>query len=214
MKKLTLGCLFICITLFNPLLANDEKYKEAMKKNIATIYEANEMDTFQEAINSLERIAATEKTKWEPFYYIGYGNIMMATRSQDGGLKDKYLDRALDAISKAKAIAQNESEVLALEGFALLIRISVDPSSRGAMYAPEATRIFTKAVSLNEHNPRALALKAQMEFGTAQFFGSPATEACATNSRALEKFITDKSDNELAPTWGIVMAKQLQSRCQ
>ena len=49
------------------------------------------------------------------------------------------------------------------------------------------------ALSLNPENPRALALIAQTQYGTAQFLGSPTTEACATNASALEKVATFKS---------------------
>jgi hypothetical protein len=69
-------------------------------------------------------------------------------------------------------------------------------------------------VQLNPENPRALALMAQMQYGTAQFFGSPTTEACTTLSLALQKFDTFKSDNPLAPQWGRGMAEGLKEQCK
>jgi hypothetical protein len=73
---------------------------------------------------------------------------------------------------------------------------------------------FGKALSLDPNNPRALALMAQMQFGTAQFLSSPTTEACATNEAALQKFGSFKSDNPLAPKWGRGMAEELMSKCR
>ncbi len=71
-----------------------------------------------------------------------------------------------------------------------------------------------KANGLNPENPRALALIAQMQFGTARFFKSPTTEACGTTAKALEKFATYKSPNALAPVWGKSMTEELMGQCK
>jgi hypothetical protein len=195
-------------------LANDGKFVEAMQKNIRAIYEARSTPAYQEVVNSLERIAAVEKTRWEPLYYIAFGNIMMANVEQDGSKKDQYLDRAMENVSKAKAISPGEAELVALEGFIHMIRVSVDPQSRGMTHAPLAMQTFGRALGMEPGNPRALAMMAQMQFGTAQFFGSPATEACETNKKALESFASYENENVLAPSWGRGMAEQLSERCK
>jgi hypothetical protein len=210
-------CLIIAIfmiTGLSTLKANDGKYVEAMQKNIKSIYEANDAEGYRLAINSLERIAAAEKTKWEPLYYIAFGNIMMANRETDNATKDQYLDRALEVVKQAKAIRENESELIALEGFALMMKVSVDPQSRGMVYAPQAMQAFNTALAHNPENPRALALLAQMQYGTAQFFNSPVTEACQLNTKAEEKIKTYKSDNLLAPVWGARMIESLKEKCK
>jgi tetratricopeptide (TPR) repeat protein len=194
--------------------ANDEKFIEAMQKNIKSVYEAKEISTLQQSVNSFERIAASEKNKWEPFYYIGFGYLMMANIETDGNKKDTYLDKALEAIEKGKGITPSESELIALEGFVYMLKVSVDPQSRGMVLAPKAVQTFEAALVLNPENPRALALLAQMQFGTAQFFGSPPTDACSSNTKALEKFQTYKSENPLAPVWGLRMAESLKEACK
>jgi hypothetical protein len=194
--------------------ASDGKYEEAMKKNIQLVYSAQTIGELQQAVNAFDRIGAAEKTKWEPQYYSAFGHIMMANRETDAAKKDSYLDRAMAAIEKARAIAPQESEVIALEGFAFMIRVAVDPASRGPQFAPVAMQALGKAVALNPENPRALALSAQMQHGTAKFFGSSTDEACATVTQALAKFDTFKSDNALAPQWGRGMAEQLKTQCQ
>ncbi|HEY9045222.1 MAG TPA: hypothetical protein VIN08_04975, partial [Ohtaekwangia sp.] len=194
--------------------ASDDKYIEAMQKNIQAVYTAKAIPDYQAAVNALERIGAAEKTKWEPFYYASFGYIMMANQEKDGAKKDAYLDQAATALNKAKAIVPNESEVMALEGFIYMIRVTVDPASRGQQYSGLSMQVLNKAVAVNPENPRALALLAQMQFGTAQFFGSPATEACTTNAKALEKFTTFQSENPLAPRWGQQMVDGLKLKCQ
>lgn len=217
MKNLTIIPVLIAVlmlALSHLVLGNDGKYTEAMQKNIQAVYEAQAIPDLQNAVNGFERIAAAEKTKWEPYYYASFGYIMMATREQDKVKKDTYLDQAMKGIAKAKELAPQESEVVALEGFAFMIRVSVDPGSRGQQYAPVAMQTLNKAAAMDAENPRALSLLGQMQYGTAEFFGSATTEACATIDKALEKFSTFKTDNPLAPRWGKGMAEGAKAKCK
>ena len=138
---------------------------------------------------------------------------MIAIRENDGARKDKYLDLALEAIQKATAIKPDESELFAMEGFIHMIRVTVDPATRGQQFSSKAFESYNKALALNPENPRALTLLAQMEFGTSQFFKAPTTDACNTNNKALEKFASQKSDNPLAPFWGKSVAEELKTKC-
>jgi hypothetical protein len=213
--KTTMLTVLLAALLLAPVLGHaTDKFVEAMQKNIKAVYEAKDISGLQDAVNSLERISAVEKSRWEPLYYIGFGNIMMANREPDLGKRDAYLDRAEEAVRRALELAPQESEIVALEGFVHMIRISVDPQSRGMAYAPRAMESFNKAIALNGDNPRAHALLAQMMFGTAQFFGSPTTEACASNSLAAEKLKSFKSDNPIAPVWGERMIVSLVEKCK
>lgn len=209
---LLIGLLILAAVRFG--VANDGKYEQAMKKNIEIVYKAKTAGEIQEAVNSFERIALAEKDHWEPSYYAAFGYIMMSNQETDGAKKDTYLDLALASIEKAKKIAPNDSEIVALEGFVHMMRVTVDPASRGPQYSGLAMQQFGKAVSLNPENPRALLFTAQMQHGMAKFFGSPVTEACGTLSKALEKFETFKSENPLAPTWGKGMAERMKTECQ
>jgi hypothetical protein len=215
MKKLNIIPLLLALLAFSvsKSFATD-KYTENMQRNIDSVYKAKTIQNIQNSVNALERIGDAEKTKWEPFYYASFGYVMMATREKVGATKDSYLDLALKANEKAKALQPNESEIIAMEGFIHMIRVTVDPASRGQQYSGLAFQAFGKAVGMNPENPRALALLAQMQFGTARFFGSSTTEACGTNSKALEKFDTFKSENALAPQWGRGMAEEMKSQCK
>jgi len=195
--------------------ANDEKYFEQMGKQIQAVYSAKTIDEYQSAINALDRIASAEKTKWEPYYYSAFGSIMMATRETESSKKDAYLDQALAAVEKGKGIAANESELVALEGFVHMIRVTVDPASRGQQYSGLAMQTFGKALGMNPNNPRAMSLLAQMQFGTAQFFKQQPTQACETARKALSLFEAGtKTDNPLAPQWGKEMTAGLVQNCK
>jgi hypothetical protein len=194
---------------------NDEKYFAQMGKQIKAVYTAKTIDEYQVAVNAFDRIAGAEKSKWEPYYYSAYGSIMMALAESDPSKKDSFLDAALVAVGKGKEIAPVESELVALEGFAHMIRVTVDPATRGQQYSGLAMQTFGKALDLNGKNPRALALLAQMQLGMARFFNQPATEACATASKAASIFeSSEELTNPLAPRWGKEMNLGVMQNCK
>lgn len=207
--------LFFLMIIAVTTWANDDKYYEQMGKQIQAVYTAQTTDEYQVAINALDRIASAEKTKWEPLYYSAFGNIMLATREKENSKKDAYLDLALAAIEKGKPLAPAESELIALEGFVHMIRLTVDPASRGQQYSGLAMQTFGKALGMNPDNPRAMSLMAQMQFGTAQFFGQAPIEACETARKAASVFETPGvSENPLAPRWGKEMNLEVLKNCK
>lgn len=210
--KLTI---LVLVALAGSAFGTDEKkYAETMANNIELIYKAATPEELQQAINVFDRVGNAEKTKWEPFYYQAFGYIMLANGEKDGARKDSFLDLSKATIDKATAINANESEIVALEGFINMIRVTVDPATRGPQFSMAAMQLFGKANALNPENPRALALMAQMQLGTARFFKSSTEEACATATKAAEKFATYKSQNPFAPAWGKGMTKEVLNNCK
>jgi tetratricopeptide (TPR) repeat protein len=207
--------IFLFAVLFSTTtFANDNKYMEQMGKHIQAVYAAQSPEQYQDAVNAFDRIAAAEKNKWEPYYYSAFGSVMMANNEKDAAKKDAYLDKALAAIESGKSINPNESELVALEGFVHMIRVTVDPATRGQQYSGMAFQTYSKALGMNPENPRALGFLAQMQMGLAKFMGSSTTDACETGKKALEKFTTYKSDNPLAPQWGKGMTVGLLQSCK
>jgi len=205
--------LILALTVLVTLSFGQDKYTIQMLKSIESVYSAKTTDEYQAAINSFDRIGNAEKTKWEPFYYSAWGYLMIAANEADGAKKDQFLDLSATALAKAKAINENESEIVALDGFIQMIRVTVDPATRGPQYSGLAMQAYNKALAINSENPRALGLLAQMQFGMAKFFNASTTEACATASKSLEKFQSYQSSNELAPKWGRGMSEGLMKQC-
>ena len=193
---------------------NNERYRSAMILQIENLYEAESIDAYQLVVNAFERIGEAEGNHWEPFYYASFGYIMMANLETDAKGKDAFLDQAIVALNAAKSVEPEESEIVALEGFIHMIRLTVDPQSRGAQYSALAMKSFGRAIELNPDNPRALYLVAQMQFGTAKFFGTSTQEACKTATAAIDKFAEASNDDPIAPNWGERMAMEFVKSCE
>ena len=206
--------LFLTMSITIIAGANDDKYVQAMSKGIEAVYKAQSIEELQSAVNVFDRIGNAEKTKWEPFYYSAFGYVLMATREKDNTKKDSYLDLATASLEKAKAIKENDSEITTMEGFIHTIRLTVDPATRGQKYSTLAMQTLNKALDSNPENPRALSLLAQLQFGTAKFFGTPPTQACETLAKSLQKFESFKPESSISPNWGKQNTEGLKQNCQ
>ena len=195
---------FITITIITFLFAFNlpNSYEAAMEAAIEKLYQAQSAEALQEAGNTFERIAQKESDKWHPLYYAAYAQIMLTSRATEAAQQDKYLDRALEHLKTAKALSANNSELLALEGFVHMLRIPIDPATRGPQYSGMSMGALQKAIALDPENPRAQLLLSDMQYGTAQFFGSDTSEACETLQKAIDLFETAQAENKLDPAWG------------
>jgi len=210
--KSILSIVFIGIT--SVAIANVGKYERTMLQNIAALNEATTSDEYQKVINTLDRIGMAESNKWEPYYYGAYGNILLSIKVSKLTEKDQYLDEAQIRLDKAVEVSPENVELITLQGFVHMMRLAADPATRGQQYAPLAMQEFNKAVAMDDMNPRALIMRAQMKFGTAQFFGSGTEEACSEAAKSLELFDNAvKSEDSLAPGWGRGQAEGFVKQC-
>ena len=189
------------------------KYEAAMKENIEKIYQASTAEELQSVINNFDRIAQMEKDKWEPHYYGAYAYILMTSQTDDGQQKDKYLDQALDRVKKGLTINESEDELIALEGYIHMMRVTIDPMSRGQQYSGLSMQAFNKALAIDPDNPRAMYLMGRMEMGTARFFGSDMTPACEKVKSSIQLFENEKPESVTAPTWGLEQARKVAGYC-
>ena len=214
MKKVLTLMIAICLNLI--AFAGNDPYTKAMSEGMKMLQEAQGPQDFLEAANKFERIAEAEKDKWHPSYYASYAMAIVAAIEQDPAKKDQDLDLAQSFIEKAGDVEHNQSEVLALQGFIYMLRIGVDPASRGQQYSGMSAASLQRAKAIDPENPRVLYMLAQLSFGTAQFFGSDTSEACNLNNLALEKFEAAESvqnEDPFAPSWGRNMSEGFSVQC-
>ncbi len=192
---------------------NQSAYIKAMTKGLEAMGNVQSEQDFANVAGQFERIAAKVKDQWHPQYYAALNYINASFRAESLETKDGYTDKAKVFIDEALKMAPNDSEVVALEGFNYMAQLAADPGSRGAMLSQKASQIFGKAVSMNPENPRALALMAQMQFGTAQFFGSSTEGPCTSAKKTIPMFKAEAQGEGFSPTWGIEMAQALIENC-
>ena len=130
MKRITILILTLAVVQVS-FAGGDKKYTKAMEANIQALYDADSADAFAPIANKFTRIGEAEKDEWLPYYYASLTEVFKSFRISDIKLKDVVLDQALDHLAKAEAVEQDNSEIVALEGMIYMLKINVDPGTRG-----------------------------------------------------------------------------------
>lgn len=204
----------LCLVFSNIIVAQNEKYTNAMKKNIADLETAVEKGTLPDLANNFERIADAEKTQWLPYYYAAYCNVMMAFTEQDKSKTDGIADKADQLVKKAEDLAGGEnSETCVIKSMIATAHMMVDPQSRYMQYGQASSMQLTKSKSLDPTNPRPVYLEAQAKFYTPEQFGGGKTLAKPLFTKALEMYDKFKPASELHPVWGKGAATYFLAQC-
>lgn len=213
MKKIII-LIALLISGFSLNAQSQKAYMKAMSRGLEGLRTAQSLEDIQSVASQFERISARVKDQWHPNYYAGLSYINMSFRAEDISTKDKYSAKAQEFIDKALAIAPDNSEVVALQGYNYMVQLAADPNTRGQMLSQKAMQQFSMAIKLNPENPRANTLMAQMQFGMAQFFGSPTDNACAMAKKTIPVFEAEEKGKSLDPTWGIELANSIIGQCE
>lgn len=188
------------------------KYEEAMQKALNQLGEARETQSFVNTAQSFERIAKKEQEKWLPQYYASFCYIQASFTHKDPATKDQYLDQAQSYLDAGLKVEDN-SELQTLQGYLSMAKLTVDPMSRGQQLTPVIMQTLGKAIQMDPENPRAHYVMAQMQMGTARFFGKGEKEACQVAMTAHQKYEAAENNDPFMPTWGANSAKEMAESC-
>ena len=132
---------FLTVVLSVQGTDNEQRYEKNMKAAIQELYSAQDVESLTAIVNKFERIGNAEEGKWHPFYYASYGSLMKAIYSMnsDKAAMDPFLDEAQSYLDKAEGVESNVETVL-LQGYIHMIRLTVDPASRGQQYSGQSSR--------------------------------------------------------------------------
>lgn len=217
MKKLARITIVLLLSILSAS-AQDSPYQKAMKKEIAKLIASDSLPVLQQSANAFARIAELNPGEWQPYYYQGLAYTFQGLdKSLSLDQKDEALAKADDLAKKADALSKNNSEIVALQGFVLMAKLNADAAGRGQSLSGQVLQTFGKALALNEKNPRALALLAQMEYGMAKFFGSGTEKACGYAKESLAIFASQDEEAlkaAISPTWGKTLAEKMAKSCQ
>lgn len=198
--------------------ANDSAYIKAMKKQLESLEKAKTPAELQNVANAFMRISEMNSDGWLPDYYAALALINAGFLSKEGiREKDAFYNEAKKHIDKAIAAQGENSELLALKGYALMGELTADPSGRGQSMSGLVMNTFGQALSLNPENPRAMVLMAQMELGMSRFFGTGPEKSCSLAQKSKELFEKEEAqsvENPLAPKWGQEISGQITAHCK
>ncbi len=213
MKNLLLTTLISASALL--LSFNTGGYESAMKSTLDDMKKVQNLADLVVIANKFDRIGTAEKDQWLPYYYSAYCYILMTTQESDLTKWDSYLNTADINIEKSEKLNPNMVEILALRGFSSMMRINVDPAVRGQEYSMKSVGYLQQANQLNDQNPRVILMLAQMQYGTAQFFGSDTAPICDQFKKAVELFDQQSNDSDsILPSWGKPQAQSMVKNCE
>lgn len=201
----------IATTLAN---AQNKKYVQSMESSIPSIFQAESVEALDATANKFDRIGQAESDQWEPYYYASLTHTFKAFRIDDLLAKDEVLDQALVSLGKAASLSEDNSEIIALRGFINMIKIGIDPGTRGQTLSPKIMADYRRALKLDPNNPRANLFMGQMLYGSAQFFGTGVEDACAMVDKSIALFESEKPASSIAPSWGLYSANQYKQQCE
>lgn len=123
-------------------------------------------------------------SEWLPKYYAAFALTNAGFRTEGIKEKDAFFKQAQDLIDKAISENGENSELVAMKGYALMGELAADPASRGQHMSGLVMGTFGKALSYDPENPRAMILMAQMEHGTAKFLAKAQKRLAEWQNRA------------------------------
>jgi hypothetical protein len=206
--------LFLVAFSANASSAGDA-YQQAMQATLEQLDSAESISDYQDVSNKFQRIASAEQDEWLPYYYAGLTQVYMSfQKGLDSDQRDEILEEAKTMASKADDLSPDNVEILILEGYINMAKLSVNPAIRGMLLTPKVNAQFGKAMEMDPENPRAAAMLARMKYGTAQFFNSSTEESCKLAHRSLTLYGAEEAEERgILPSWGKGIAQGLVKAC-
>jgi hypothetical protein len=218
MKKVLF--VFVASLMMIPVIAQSEKYVNAMESKVSMLDSAKTPDVLKELANTFERIGNAEKSQWLPFYYAAYCNVMAGTFSlpQDGSfgdnsaITDPYADKAEGLLNKANELVKGNTEIYCIQKMIHGLRMMGNAMARYMTEGALAEAALAKAKEANAGNPRIYILEAQDKFYTPEQFGGSKAEAKILFEKAQSLFETYKPESSIHPNWGLSTTKYFLSQ--
>ncbi len=212
MKKIVIFILISIVSL--PSFAQNEKYVNAMKKNI-TLLDSGfaKPDLFLSLANSFERIGTSEKKEWLPFYYSAYCRVNYAFMQKDASGNDPIAEKATALINIADSLQPNNSEISCLKSMIASVQMMVNPQLRFMQYGPISQKEMGIAMQQDSLNPRPYMLKGQSLKYTPEQFGGGCKKAVVELTTAQEKYTSFKPASDISPNWGKSITEMMIKEC-
>lgn len=206
MGKLT--SLLVFLTIFTT--SAQDRYTQGMEK----AFQLWESGQTGEASNLFERIATAEPDNWLPYYYASQINTVISFGEKDEKKLTVQLEKAKEFLDVAKAISQDNPEILIQEALINTAWIVFDGATYGMTLSQKNAQLYQRALELAPDNPRVVFSKAEWDMGAARYFGKDTAPYCKDVEKALELFATFKSETPFYPSWGKERAEEVLASCK
>jgi len=178
-------------------------YAELLGATITQVMRTGDAAELQALAAKLERAATVAPADWLPRYYQAYALIISVFQSKEGDdAKDALLDRAEAALTQARQLKGDESELLTLNAYAYQARLGISPMLRSMKYSRMVSETVAQAKKANPANPRAYLVGANNVYYTPSMFGGGAEPAKPLYEEAKAKYAAFQPAGPLAPNWG------------
>lgn len=203
--------LILIIALVTGSVMGQTKYEDGMQKALDLWGENKPW----EAVNLFERIATAEPNEWLPPYYASLITIVHSFGEKDRAKLTANSDKALIFLNDAKAISEENPEILILEALWHTVWVAYDGAQYGMKYSAKVSQIYVEALKLAPNSPRVILNKAEWDMGGARFFGQSMEPYCKDIQRAIELFADFEPEGKFYPSYGLERAKQiLEENCK
>ena len=190
-------------------------YEKTMRSSLEQLFsQGDSKEGLLAVANKLERVAQAEKDKWQPVYYAALAYSWLATKEETLVEKDGRIDKAKQLIEEGLLRSPENVEFVTLQGYTDMLSLSFDPGTRGQTMSTRVFNTFGKAMKMDPENPRAKLFMAQMQHGTAQFFGQDTAAPCELFKSALKSFDEATDNGDFAPNWGKGQAEFMVKSCE
>lgn len=187
-----------------------DAYTSMMATTIQELMSTGDVTQLKQADAKFERAAAVNGKDWLPRYYQAYARLITCFQSkEEGDVKDKYLDQAEAALTQARKLGGDESELLVLQAYIYQARLGVSPMLRSMKYSRMVTEALDQAKKLNAANPRIYLVQANNVYYTPAMFGGGADVAKPLYEEAKKRYAALKPTSSTVPNWG---ERQLMGR--
>jgi hypothetical protein len=212
MKTLSICLGFVCLAFYTHAQHND-RYVNAMKKNVSTLDTAQRSETFQYLMHNFERIAKMEKTQWLPSYYTALCACSLSGKEKDNNLAEELSDKAEAYLAIADSLSPNNAEISVMKAQIAFVRIKVDVMERGIKNSMQAGQLLKKAIQIDAQNPRAYFLIGMGKYSMPEQVGGDKKAACQLFEKSAELF--SKEDKQsIMPHWGTEEVASILQRCR
>jgi hypothetical protein len=168
-------------------------------------------DQYLSAIAKMEELHLNYPNEWLPPYYISLVKSRLSMKKMLDH-SDATADEAIAWILKAQQL-HNSDEVLCALSLAYTAKMSINPTLRWMIYEKKIKNPLEQAIQLNKNNPRAITLKASLQYKMPILLGGGCQKAAEIAATAKNIFDRQKNDFTIYPHWGRPILNEIVKAC-